>query len=74
MRGASMGAMDGGGAPQTAGGQMGGMSMGLLHKGCIDPFTHRHEHAAAAGCAPAKAAAIKAETARSRLSIPSSPG
>jgi hypothetical protein len=69
-----MGAIDGGGAPQIVGGQMGGMSIGLLHNGCIEPPTHRQEHAAAAGGAPAKAAAIKAETARSRLSIPPSPG
>jgi hypothetical protein len=44
--GLGIGWIDGGTMPQIVGGQIGGISNVLLHRGCICPLTHRHTHAA----------------------------
>lgn len=45
MRGCWIGVIDGGVIWQIVGGQIGGISIELLHSACICPFTHRHTQA-----------------------------
>jgi hypothetical protein len=46
--GGLIGAIDGPSIGQMRGGQIGGMSIVLLHNGCISPSTHWHVHDASA--------------------------
>lgn len=46
--GAWIGSIDGGAVGQTLGGQMGGISSALLHRGTFSPFVHRHTQSALA--------------------------
>jgi len=61
--GGSSGASNGKVSGQMAGGHIGGMSMALLHSGCISPSTHRHVQ-------PASAAELSMSTATATSSAP----
>ena len=55
MVGGLIGAIDGPAIGQMRGGQIGGMSIELLHSGCISPSTHWHVQEASARALSSKA-------------------
>lgn len=63
MDGGVIGAIDGGTIPHTVGMHTGGMSMLLLHSGCICPSTQRQTHVACAGAPDVSIAASTAPSA-----------
>jgi hypothetical protein len=56
MVGGLIGAIDGPAIAQMRGGQIGGMSIELLHSGCMSPSTHWHVQEASARALSSKAA------------------